>query len=168
VEKARYFSQQAREPVLHYEHKAIGYNYRLSNLLAALGRSQLTDLDHRVAIRKKHFESYEQSMGHLHGISFMPISSEGTPNYWLSCMILDGSKSKVSRDELIAICDQASIEVRPTWKPLHLQKVYQEKQMFGGAVSERLFQDGLCLPSGSSLSDKDREKVISTLSAALR
>lgn len=168
VEKARYFSQQAREPVLHYEHKAIGYNYRLSNLLAALGRSQLTDLDHRIAIRKKHFETYEQSIGHLPGISFMPISSEGTTNYWLSCMILDGSKSKVSRDELIAICDQASIEVRPTWKPLHLQKVYQEIQMFGGAVSERLFQDGLCLPSGSSLSDKDREKVISTLSAALR
>jgi pyridoxal phosphate-dependent aminotransferase EpsN len=168
VEKARYFSQQAREPVLHYEHKAIGYNYRLSNLLAALGRSQLTDLDNRIAIRKKHFEAYAQSIGHLPGISFMPISSEGIPNYWLSCMILDGSKTKVSRDDLIAICDQASIEVRPTWKPLHLQKVFQEKQMFGGAVSERLFQDGLCLPSGSSLSEKDREKVISTLSNALK
>ena len=168
VEKARYFSQQAREPVLHYEHKAIGYNYRLSNLLAALGRSQLINLDRRIAIRKNHFEAYSQSIGHLPGISFMPISSEGSPNYWLSCMLMDGSKTKVSRDELISICDQASIEVRPTWKPLHLQKVFQDKQMFGGAVSQRLFNDGLCLPSGSNLSDKDREKVILTLTSALK
>lgn len=168
IEKARYLSQQAREPVLHYEHKAIGYNYRLSNLLAALGRSQLTDLDRRIAIRKKHFEAYTQSIGELPGISFMPISSEGTPNYWLSCMIIDRAQSKVSRDELISICHYASIEVRPTWKPLHMQKVFQEKQMFGGDVSESLFHDGLCLPSGSNLSDKDREKVISTLSSALK
>ena len=168
IEKARYLSQQAREPVLHYEHKAIGYNYRLSNLLAALGRSQLTDLDRRIAIRKKHFEAYTQSIGELPGISFMPISSEGTPNYWLSCMIIDRTQSKVSRDELISICNDASIEVRPTWKPLHMQKVFQEKQMFGGVVSESLFHDGLCLPSGSNLSDKDREKVISTLSSALK
>ena len=168
IEKARYLSQQAREPVLHYEHKAIGYNYRLSNLLAALGRSQLTDLDRRIAIRKKHFEAYTQSIGELPGISFMPISSEGTPNYWLSCMIIDRTQSKVSRDELISICNDASIEVRPTWKPLHMQKVFQEKQMFGGAVSESLFHDGLCLPSGSNLSNEDREKVISTLSSALK
>lgn len=168
VEKARYLSQQAREPVLHYEHKAIGYNYRLSNLLAALGRSQLMDLDRRLAIRKKHFEVYAQSIGHLPGVSFMPISTEGTPNYWLSCMIIDGAKAKVSRDELISICHQASIEVRPTWKPLHLQKVFQKKQMFGGVVSEGLFYDGLCLPSGSSLSDNEREKVISTITSALR
>ena len=168
IEKARYLSQQAREPVLHYEHKAIGYNYRLSNLLAALGRSQLTDLDRRIAIRKKHFEAYTQAIGELPGISFMPISSEGSSNYWLSCMIIDRTQSKVSRDELISICHDASIEVRPTWKPLHMQKVFQEKQMFGGAVSESLFHDGLCLPSGSNLSDKDREKVISTLSSALK
>lgn len=167
VEKARYFSQQAREPVLHYEHKAIGYNYRLSNLLAALGRSQLTDLDRKIAIRKKHFEAYTQSIGQLPGISFMPISNEGCPNYWLSCLLMDASKTKVSRDELISICNQASIEVRPTWKPLHLQTVFQEKQMIGGAVSESLFYNGLCLPSGSSLSDKERKKVISTLTSAL-
>ena len=133
IEKARYLSQQAREPVLHYEHKAIGYNYRLSNLLAALGRSQLADLDRRITIRKKHFEAYMQSMVGLPGVSFMPISSEGSPNYWLSCMIIDREQAKASRDELIAICSDASIEVRPTWKPLHLQKVFQEKQMFGGA-----------------------------------
>ena len=168
IEKARYLSQQAREPVLHYEHKAIGYNYRLSNLLAALGRSQLADLDRRIAIRKKHFEAYTQSIGELPGISFMPISSEGSPNYWLSCMIIDRTQSKVSRDELISICNDASIEVRPTWKPLHMQKVFQEKQIFGGAVSESLFHDGLCLPSGSNLSNEDREKVISTLSSALK
>ena len=168
IEKARYLSQQAREPVLHYEHKAIGYNYRLSNLLAALGRSQLADLDRRIAIRKKHFEAYTQSIGELPGISFMPISSEGSPNYWLSCMIIDRTQSKVSRDELISICHNASIEVRPTWKPLHMQKVFQEKQMFGGAVSESLFHDGLCLPSGSNLTNEDREKVISTLSSALK
>ena len=168
IEKARYLSQQAREPVLHYEHKAIGYNYRLSNLLAALGRSQLTDLDRRIAIRKKHFEAYTQSIGELPGISFMPISSEGSPNFWLSCMIIDRTQSKVSRDELISICNDASIEVRPTWKPLHMQKVFQEKHVFGGVVSESLFHDGLCLPSGSNLSNEDREKVISTLSSALK
>ena len=168
IEKARYLSQQAREPVLHYEHKAIGYNYRLSNILAALGRSQLTDLDRRILIRKKHFEAYMQSIGKLPGILFMPISSEGSPNYWLSCIILDKTQSKVSRDELISICHDASIEIRPIWKPLHMQKVFQEKQMFGGAVSESLFYNGLCLPSGSNLLDKDREKVISILSSALK
>jgi len=168
IEKARYLSQQAREPVLHYEHKAIGYNYRLSNILAALGRSQLTDLDRRILIRKKHFEAYMQSIGKLPGILFMPISSEGSPNYWLSCIILDKTQSKVSRDELISICHDASIEIRPIWKPLHMQKVFQEKQMFGGAVSESLFYNGLCLPSGSNLSDEDREKVISILSLALK
>ena len=168
IEKARYLSQQAREPVLHYEHKAIGYNYRLSNILAALGRSQLTDLDRRILIRKKHFEAYMQSIGKLPGILFMPISSEGSPNYWLSCIILDRTQSKVSRDELISICHDASIEIRPIWKPLHMQKVFQEKQMFGGAVSESLFYNGLCLPSGSNLSDEDREKVISILSLALK
>ena len=168
IDKARYLSQQAREPFLHYEHKAIGYNYRLSNLLAALGRSQLTDLDRRIVIRKKHFEAYTQSIGELPGISFMPISSEGSPNYWLSCMIIDRMQSKVSRDDLISICHDASIEVRPTWKPLHMQKVFQEKHIFGGVVSESLFHDGLCLPSGSNLSNEDREKVISTLSSALK
>ena len=168
IEKARYLSQQAREPVLHYEHKAIGYNYRLSNLLAALGRSQLADLDRRIAIRKKHFVAYAQSIGELPGISFMPISSEGMPNYWLSCMIIDRGRSKMIRDELVSICNDASIEVRPTWKPLHMQKVFQEKQIFGGVVSESLFHDGLCLPSGSNLSNEDREKVISTLSSALK
>ena len=168
IEKARYLSQQAREPVLHYEHKAIGYNYRLSNILAALGRSQLTDLDRRILIRKKHFEAYMQSIGKLPGILFMPISSEGSPNYWLSCIILDRTQSKVSRDELISICHDASIEIRPIWKPLHMQKVFQEKQMFGGAVSESLFYNGLCLPSGSNLLDEDREKVISILSSALK
>lgn len=168
IEKARYLSQQAREPVLHYEHKTIGYNYRLSNILAALGRSQLTDLDRRILIRKKHFEAYMQSIGKLPGILFMPISSEGSPNYWLSCIILDRTQSKVSRDELISICHDASIEIRPIWKPLHMQKVFQEKQMFGGAVSESLFYNGLCLPSGSNLLDEDREKVISILSSALK
>ena len=168
IEKARYLSQQAREPVLHYEHKTIGYNYRLSNILAALGRSQLTDLDRRIFIRKKHFEAYMQSIGKLPGIFFMPISSEGSPNYWLSCIILDKTQSKVSRDELISICHDASIEIRPIWKPLHMQKVFQEKQMFGGSVSESLFYNGLCLPSGSNLSEEDREKVISILSSALK
>lgn len=167
VDKARYFSQQAREPVLHYEHKAIGYNYRLSNLLAALGRSQFTDLDRRIAIRKKHFQAYTESLNKLPGISFMPISDEGSPNYWLSCLIMDDSQTKVTRDALINICDQASIEVRPTWKPLHLQTVFQANQKFGGAISEGLFNRGLCLPSGSSLTDQERDKVISILTSAL-
>lgn len=167
VEKARYFSQQAREPVLHYEHKAIGYNYRLSNLLAALGRSQITDLDRRIAVRKEHFQTYAESLGKLPGISFMPISDDGSPNYWLSCLIVDDSQTKVTRDTLIDICDQASIEVRPTWKPLHLQTVFQAKQKFGGAISEDLFNHGLCLPSGSSLTHQERDKVISILTSAL-
>jgi dTDP-4-amino-4,6-dideoxygalactose transaminase len=167
VEKARYFSQQAREPVLHYEHKAIGYNYRLSNLLAALGRSQITDLDRRIAVRKEHFQTYAESLGKLPGISFMPISDDGSPNYWLSCLIVDDSQTKVTRDTLIHICDQASIEVRPTWKPLHLQTVFQAKQKFGGAISEDLFNHGLCLPSGSSLTHQERDKVISILTSAL-
>lgn len=167
VEKARCLANQAREPVLHYEHAAVGYNYRLSNLLAALGRSQLEDLDHKISQRKEHYCAYVDALGSIDGVRFMPISKDGEANYWLTICLIDGSQTKSSRDQIIALCAAENIEVRPTWKPLHLQPVFSSCKVFGGAVSEDLFKSGLCLPSGSNLPVKSRDRIIHLLKSAL-
>jgi len=159
IERARYLATQAREPVAHYEHREVGYNYRLSNVLAALGLSQLSDLDRRIASRRRHFEAYREALGGLPGLDFMPIAEEGEANYWLSCLTVDPARAGVSRDELIAALAEADIEARPLWKPLHLQPVFRDCRVFGGGVAEGLFENGLCLPSGSSLREVDRDRV---------
>jgi dTDP-4-amino-4,6-dideoxygalactose transaminase len=161
IEQARYLATQAREPVLHYEHKAIGFNYRLSNVLAALGCSQLADLDRRIATRKAHFEAYRAALSDLPGVEFMPICASGEPNYWLTCL----TTHQVSRDVLLDALQAQSIEARPLWKPLHQQPVFADCTVVGGAVAEQLFEQGLCLPSGSSLSDEARDQVIATVRA---
>ena len=157
-----YLATQAREPVTHYEHKAIGYNYRMSNLLAGLGSSQLADLDRRIAARRNHFEAYSEALGDLPGIEFMPIFASKAANYWLSCLTI-GPTAGASRDDLIDALEQQDIEARPLWKPLHLQPVFAEKKCYGGTVSEKLFDQGLCLPSGSSMTDTERDRVINVI-----
>lgn len=160
IDQARYLATQAREPVAHYEHTAVGYNYRLSNVLAGLGLSQMADLDRRIRVRKEHYESYRAALEALPGLSFMPIASAGAANYWLTSVRVVPELAGTDRDRIIAALDAADIEARPLWKPLHLQPVFQDCEAEGGAFAEQLFAEGVCLPSGSGMSPAERERVI--------
>jgi len=161
VDRARYLATQARSPARHYEHEAVGYNYRLSNLLAAVGRAQLADLDRRVAARRATNAAYRQALGDLPGWSFLPEASFGTSTCWLTCALV-GEK----RDRILDVLEGADIEARPVWKPMHMQPVFRSARIIGGAVSEQLFAHGLCLPSGSNLAEVDRARVIELVRAA--
>lgn len=167
IEQARYLATQAREPAAHYEHKAVGYNYRMSNLLAGLGNSQLADLQRRIDTRRAHFEAYHAELGALPGIEFMPIADPEASNYWLTCLTIDCETSGSSRDALMAALEVADIEARPLWKPLHLQPIFSGKICYGGELAAGLFKDGLCLPSGSGMQESEREEVIRTIKATL-
>lgn len=160
IERARFLATQAREPVAHYEHRELGYNYRLSNVLAGLGLSQLDDLSRRIAAKRAHFEAYRAALGELPGVTFMPIEDPDAANYWLTCMTIDPVDGGSSRDSVIAALEAADVEARPLWKPLHMQPVFQDCASIGGECAEGLFATGLCLPSGSALSEADRSKVI--------
>ncbi|CAA6691290.1 Lipopolysaccharide biosynthesis protein RffA [Lentimonas sp. CC19] len=163
IERARFLSTQAKEPVAHYEHREVGYNYRMSNVLAGLGLSQLDDLERRIAVKRAHFEAYREALGGLPGVAFMPIADPDAVNYWLSCLTIEPVKGGSSRDQVIAALADAAIEARPLWKPLHMQPVFQDCASIGGDCAEALFANGLCLPSGSSMSDEDRDKVIESV-----
>lgn len=151
IERARKLATQAREPVPHYEHSEIGYNYRLSNILAAIGRGQLRVLEDRVQARRRNFEFYRQALGDLPGINFMPEPSWGRHSRWLTTLTIDPEKFGVDREEVRLALAEENIETRPVWKPMHLQPVFKGFEAVGGSVSESLFEQGLCLPSGSSL-----------------
>jgi len=161
VERARYLSAQAREPMLHYEHKEIGYNYRLSNVLAGLGLSQFADLGRRIAAKRKHFEAYAAAFEALDGIEMMPVPHVDEANYWLSCVTLSGGAAM--RDRVIAALEAEDVEARPIWKPMHLQPVFRGRCCYGGGVAETLFERGLCLPSGAGMSDEARGRVINLI-----
>jgi dTDP-4-amino-4,6-dideoxygalactose transaminase len=158
--KARFLATQARDPAPHYQHSEMGYNYRLSNVLAGIGRGQLQVLPERVAARRHNFEVYRQALEALPGLTFMPEASFGTSTRWLSCLTLDPQLSGITCEQLRLALAQEQIESRPVWKPLHLQPMFQDCEVVGGEVAENLFAQGLCLPSGSSLSDADRDRVI--------
>ena len=160
IDRARFLATQAREPVAHYEHRELGYNYRLSNVLAGLGLSQLDDLSRRIAAKRAHFEAYRAALGELPGVRFMPIEDPDAANYWLTCMTIDPVDGGSSRDAVIAALEAEDVEARPLWKPLHMQPVFQDCASIGGECAEGLFATGLCLPSGSALSEADRSKVI--------
>jgi pyridoxal phosphate-dependent aminotransferase EpsN len=160
IERARFLSTQAREPVAHYEHREVGYNYRMSNVLAGLGLSQLDDLERRIAVRRTHYEAYREALAELPGVEFMPITEPDAANYWLTCLTVTPVDGGSSRDLIIAALTEADVEARPLWKPLHLQPVFQDCASIGGDCAEGLFANGLCLPSGSSMSAEDRAKVI--------
>lgn len=168
VDRAHRWATQAREPAAHYEHQELGYNYRLSNVLAGIGRGQLAWLDERVARRRAIFERYRAAFGDLPGVSFMPELAEGRSTRWLTCLCIDPATAGADRDAVLQALEAANIEARPLWKPLHLQPLYRGAERVGGAVSERLFARGLCLPSGSSLSDDDLDYVIAVVRRTLR
>jgi pyridoxal phosphate-dependent aminotransferase EpsN len=159
IQKARFLAQQARDPAPHYQHSILGFNYRLSNVLAAIGRGQLRVLDERIAARKRNFEFYKAALGNLPGLDFMPIAEYGEPNYWLTCVTIDPEAFGASREEIRLALEAKNIESRPVWKPLHLQPIFDGHKVYGGAVSEAIFERGLCLPSGSSLTISQLEKI---------
>jgi dTDP-4-amino-4,6-dideoxygalactose transaminase len=160
AERARFLATQARDPAPHYQHSEIGFNYRLSNLLAALGRSQLADLERRVERRRAHNEAYRLSLGDLPGVEFMPESAAGRSTFWLTCLTIDPHEAGVDRETVRLHLESLDIESRPVWKPMHLQPDFERYRVYGGDVSARLFENGLCLPSGSSLTDDERQSVI--------
>lgn len=160
AQRARFLATQARDPAPHYEHSEVGYNYRLSNLLAAIGRGQLSVLQDRVARRRENCASYQAALGELPGITFMPEPEEFYSTRWLTCIVVAPDQFGATREDIRLALERENIEARPVWKPMHLQPVFQERRVCGGAVSEELFRNGLCLPSGSSLTDSDRQRVI--------
>ncbi|HXJ43343.1 MAG TPA: aminotransferase class I/II-fold pyridoxal phosphate-dependent enzyme [Bryobacteraceae bacterium] len=166
VEKARFLSTQARDPGLAYEHSETGYNYRMSNVLAGIGRGQLEVLDQRVAQRRAIFDLYRDAFAETPGIHPMPEASYGRGNRWLSCFLIDEATFGCNRDELIAFLDAAGIETRPVWKPMHLQKLFEGCARYGGAVAADLFRRGICLPSSSSLTPDEIGYVAARLLAA--
>ena len=166
VEHARKLSTQAREPAPHYEHVEIGFNYRMSNLLAALGRAQLETLGDRVAARRRLRDRYRELLDGVAGLSFMPEAAYGTTNAWLTCVVLDQEVFGVDRETVRLALEAEDIEARPLWKPMHLQPIFAENVAYGGDVSGRLFERGLCLPSGSSLTAEDQDRVVRTVLAA--
>jgi pyridoxal phosphate-dependent aminotransferase EpsN len=166
VETARFWSQQARDPGLAYEHSELGYNYRMSNVLAGIGRGQLQVLDLRVRQRREIAFRYRDGFEDLSGIALMPQAPYGRHTNWLSCFLIDEKRFGCSRDRLIGLLDAANVESRPVWKPMHLQPLYAGCHRHGGEVAEYLFRRGICLPSSSSLSLDDQLYVINQVRAA--
>lgn len=163
ISKARFLSQQAREPVAHYEHTQIGYNYRMSNILAAIGRGQLEVLAERVAARRRIFTAYQEALAELPGIAFMPEVSYSHANHWLTVIQITPELFGVDCDAVRFALEKENIESRPVWKPMHLQPVFHGCRRIGGQVAESLFQHGLCLPSGTAMTSKDIDRVVAVI-----
>ena len=157
---ARKLATQAREPASHYEHAEVGYNYRMSNVLAGIGRGQLAVLDDRIDARRRNFDFYHEHLRDLPGLAFMPEAPWGRATRWLTCLTVDPVAFGADREAARLALEELNIEARPVWKPMHLQPVYQDFDVVGGAVAEELFAKGLCLPSGSNLRDEDLDRII--------
>jgi pyridoxal phosphate-dependent aminotransferase EpsN len=168
AERARFLATQARDPAPHYEHSELGYNYRLSNLLAAVGRAQLADLGRRVERRRANNTFYRKALGDLPGVTFMPEAPGCRSTFWLTALTIDPALAGLDRETVRFALEAEDIEARPVWKPMHLQPYYRQDVMIGGRVSKRLFDLGLCLPSGSNLADADRERVVDIVRDAFR
>ena len=163
VDKARFWSHQARDPGVAYEHTEIGYNYRLSNVLAGIGRGQLEVLDERVRQRRAVAFRYRDAFADLPGIALMPQAPYGLHTNWLSCFLVDAERFGATRDDIIRALEARNIESRPLWKPMHLQPLYARCERFGGEVAEDLYRRGICLPSSSSLSREEQDLVVSNV-----
>jgi dTDP-4-amino-4,6-dideoxygalactose transaminase len=164
---ARHLATQARDPAPHYQHSKVGYNYRLSNLLAAVGRGQLQVLNDRVARRRANCEFYCNELADLPGVEFMPEAQFGRATRWLSCVLIDPAVCGITPSKVCTALAAQNIEARPMWKPMHQQPVFAGCRIVGGQVADDIFRRGLCLPSGSSLSDNDLRRVVGAFRAAL-
>jgi pyridoxal phosphate-dependent aminotransferase EpsN len=163
LENARFLSQQARDPAPHYEHSVVGFNYRMSSLTAAMGLAQLDVLEHRVAARRAIFDAYRHRLSDLPGVAFMPEAAWGRSNRWLTVILIDPDQFGATRDDIRLALEAENIESRPVWKPLHLQRSFAGSRRRNGQVAERLFQVGLCLPSGSGMVEDQIERVVTTV-----
>lgn len=162
--KALFWATQARDKAPWYQHSEMGYNYRMSNIIAAIGRGQLQVLDDRVKSRRKIFARYQETLGDLPGVGFMPEAPYGKCNRWLTVMMLDRAYTLVNPMQIINALEAENIESRPVWKPMHMQPLFADNMYFTheeeGSISDRLFSCGICLPSGSSLTEEDQQRVI--------
>lgn len=156
IDKVRFWATQSKDKALHYQHSELGFNYRMSNVIAGIGRGQLKVLDKRVAKKKYIFEFYKRELGDLEGVRFMPINEWNEPNCWLSCLT---SYGKVRPLDIIKALEKENIESRPIWKPMHMQPFFEGYNYVGGGVAENLFNSGVCLPSDTKMSDGDLGRV---------
>lgn len=161
--RIRHLATQARQPAAHYEHLEVGYNYRLSNLLAAFGLGQLRCLQERIARRRQIHDRYSEVLSSVDGIEFAPIDLGNEPNWWLTCLTIDSAAAGFTSEDLRMHLEAADIESRPLWKPMHLQPVFAGMPSRVDGTSERLFETGVCLPSGSGMSDAQLDRVISEI-----
>lgn len=167
IKKARFLATQARDYAPHYQHSQIGYNYRMSNVLAGIGRGQLKVLEDRIAKRRSNFEFYFKNLSNINGISFLKEANHSFSNRWLTTIIVDPQKTNgLTRKDIQGFMEKENIETRPLWKPMHLQPVFKDCESYTNGVSEKLFNFGLCLPSGSNLSDDDLERVLLQINKA--
>ncbi|WP_146405921.1 DegT/DnrJ/EryC1/StrS family aminotransferase [Allorhodopirellula heiligendammensis] len=160
AKQARYLSTQARDPAAHYEHSVLGYNYRMSNLLAAVGRGQLQVLADRVSRRREIYATYQRELGSLPGIEFMPEPEGFFSTRWLTALTIDPQQFGTTNEQVRLSLEEQNIEARPVWKPMHLQPAFADCRSIDNGVSQSLFASGICLPSGSSMSDNDQRRVL--------
>ncbi len=166
IKKARYLATQAREPAIHYQHAQVGYNYRMSNILAAIGRGQLKELDRKIEKRRAIRIFYQKALGGLPGLEFIPEAPYGQSNAWLTVVLITPGLFGRNREEVRMMLENENIESRPVWKPMHLQPAYQDCRIRGGDVSADLFERGLCLPSGNQLGEEDLKRIVAIIKSA--
>lgn len=165
IAKSRFLATQARDAAPHYQHTHIGYNYRMSNITAGIGRGQMKVLDDHIALRRQNHMFYQEIFKEVEGVTvFTEPSEDYYSNHWLSCVVVDPSKTGgISREDLRLAMEKENIECRPLWKPMHMQPVFADCPFYGDGTAERLFETGLCLPSGSNMTDEDRERIAAVL-----
>jgi len=165
IEKARFWATQSRDKARHYQHSELGFNYRMSNIVAGIGRGQLKILDKRIAKKRKIFEFYKRELGELDNVEMMPANEWNEPNYWLSCMTLSG---KVRPLDIIEALEKENVESRPVWKPMHIQPFFAKYDFVGDGVSEKIFENGICLPSDTKMNDEDLNRIVKIIKGLWR
>ncbi|NLD48189.1 MAG: aminotransferase class I/II-fold pyridoxal phosphate-dependent enzyme, partial [Clostridiaceae bacterium] len=160
IAKVRFWATQSRDTARHYQHSELGFNYRMSNIVAGIGRGQLKVLDKRVEKKKAIYEFYKRELGNLPGVELMPINDWNHPNYWLSCMTLSGNVKPL--DIMVAL-EKENIESRPIWKPMHMQPFFEKYDFIGEGVSKEIFEDGVCLPSDTKMTEEDLNRIMTII-----
>ncbi len=169
IQKARFLATQARDKARHYQHSQVGYNYRMSNIVAGIGRGQMEVLDQRVEQKRNNYSAYKTALKDIQGISFLEEpDQEYFSNRWLTTILIDQENTVSSMAEVYAALQSDNIDCRPLWKPMHLQPVFSKYPAYTNGISEGLFQQGLCLPSGSGMSDDERGRVLHVIQASLK
>lgn len=157
IKKVRFWATQSRDPARHYQHSELGFNYRMSNVIAGIGRGQLKVLVQRVEKKREIFKFYKRELGGLDGVEMMPINEWNEPNFWLSCITLKG---KVRPIDIMEVLEKENIESRPIWKPMHMQPFFAEYDFVGEGVSEKIFENGVCLPSDTKMTNEDLDRIV--------